>query len=160
MKEVVEVFGKFFLEGLVIGGLFINIIYGIKDNEGNQGIFQIIGDNLSIEKIEHTKYEDFRGTYIRECNKDMPNISFLGTHLKMSNNKLSDYFVAYDYAGRELPIVVKHIFDLEGVEHTELYNRDLNEINFSKAGIYVLEVEVKDNENRIRRWKVQVPVCL
>lgn len=160
MKEILAVYGKFFLEGLVIGLLFINIIYGIKDNFGNQGFFQIMGNNLPVEKVKHTEYIDFRNIYRDECIKTMPQIFFLGKHFEVGNNKMSDYFVACDYAGRELPIVVNRILNVEGVELSDIYNIVSDEVCFQETGIYILEVETSDSENRITRYKIQIPVGL
>lgn len=160
MKEILDAYGEFFLEGLVIGLLFINIVFGIRDAEGNQGAFHLMGNKVSINNIRHTGYMDFKSTYSDECNKSMPQLQFIGLHFGVGNNKLSDYLVAYDYAGRRLPIVVKRIIDKEGVEVSDIYNRDSDEIFFQKVGIYIMEAEIRDSENRIVRYKIHLPVCL
>lgn len=160
MKEVLDIYGKFFLEGLVIGLLFINIVYGVRDDFGNNGVFQIIGNNLPVKEVKHIEYVDFRNIYKDECDKSFPQIFFLGKHLEVGNNKISDYFVAYDYAGRELPIVINRILDAGGSELSDIYNTVLNELYFQEAGIYILETETQDNDNRIMRYEIKIPVCL
>lgn len=160
MKEILNTYGEFFLEGLVIGLLFINIVFGIRDVEGNQGVFHLIGNKISINNIRHTEYVDFKSTYTDECNKSMPQLQFIGLHFRVGNNKLSDYLVAHDYAGRRLPMVVKRITDKEGIELSDIYNKDSDEIFFQKAGIYIMEAEIRDSENRIVQYKIYLPVCL
>ena len=156
MKEIVESYGEFFLEAIVIGLLFANVIYGLKDN---QGVFQIVGEKIAIANMDYTTYLDFRNVYMEECNKGMPEIYFLGEHLKVGTNKLSDYLAAYDYAGRELKIVINRILDLNGNELLNRYDSISGDIFFTEAGVYLMEMEIRDSDNRIKYYKIQIPVC-
>ena len=159
MQEIIDCYGEFLLEMIVVGLLLINVFWGIEDNYGNHGVLQIIGKSLPEENVNHIEYIDFGKVYNEECNKDMPQIYFLGTHLKVGTNKVEDYFVAYDYEGKELPIILNLITDIKGTEVLDIYNEVLNEIYFSVTGIYVVEAETRDQENRVFRCKIQIPVC-
>ena len=160
MKKIIEAFGEVFFEGLVIGLLFVNVIYGLKDNQGKQDVFHIIGEGVPKENIEYAEYVDFKSIYKEECRKEMPTIQFLGNHLTLGINKLSDFFAAYDYEGRELEIVVNRILDQSGMELTDRYDSVSDEIFLEETGSYLFEMEIRDADNRIKRYKIQVPVCV
>lgn len=160
MKEIIDAYGEFFLEVIVIGLLFVNVFCGIEDKCGDKGILRVVGKNIPIEKVNHMEFWDFNKTYRDESKKSMPQIYFVGTHLKTGSNKLSDFLVAYDYAGRELPITLQQVTDMVGTEIVDIYDEGASEIYFSSAGIYIVEAETRDNENRVYRCKIQLPVCL
>lgn len=158
MKEIIRNYGEFFIEIIVISIVFTGVFNVSAKNGGMQGIFEIIGRNIPVESVKHTEYADFRKVYRDECNKDVPRICFLGTHLKVGSNKLADYFVAHDYEGKILPIVIKRVVNIGGEDVSGIYNEVSDEICFTSAGIYTLEIETRDYENRVFKCKIQLPV--
>lgn len=159
MKEIINVYGEFILESLVIVMLFLHIFVGIRDENGNSGVLQMIGSNLTVGDVNHLSYIDFDEGYREECSKNIPQIQFLGTHLDIGIHKVSDMFVAYDYAGRSLPITIKSIRDVNGTDLLINYDISSDEIYFSKEGIYTLELETMDSDFRILECKICIPVC-
>lgn len=158
MKQIIQVYGEFLLEGIVIVFLITLVFCGIKDDAGNIGVFAILGEGIELERIEHLAYRDFVETYKAECEKSAPLITFLGLHLQTGLVKLSDYITAQDYAGNSIPMIVKSIKNAVGTEFIDSYNVTSTEINFVQAGIYTILIEAMDESYRTTTCTIQIPV--
>lgn len=158
MKQIVTLYGEFALEAIVIGLLSFNILFGAKDEDGKNGIFRIMGSNVEVEGINYLECIDFEETYRVESSKKTPQIYFSGNHLQVGCHKLSDYILIWDYEGNELLMSINSITDMSGKEVLCNYNSLSTEMNFTDAGIYTIEVEAMDKENRIARGIIRIPV--
>ena len=158
MKTVIDTYGKFVLELMIMSLLVVNVFGSTGDKQDNYGVFHIIGANTAANSVNHIKYVDFKEVYREECNKSVPSIKVLGTHLEIGSNKLSDYITAYDYKGEALPVIISSIKDMLGTELLEYYDTDSTEIFFSKAGVYTIEAEAVDRDYRSYKCQIQIPV--
>lgn len=158
MKQIMTMYGKFLLEGTVLVLLMTMIFISIEDEEGNKGVFEIVGAKLEIESASHSRYSDFSGTYQAESRKATPKIAYIGGYLQTGICSLSDYIKATDYAGRELPVKITSIRSPQGTEVLDTYDPDTAEINLEQSGIYIVTISVFDDGNRVSNGKVRIPV--
>ena len=63
MREVFEYYGRFLLEGIVLAALLGMIFGGMKDENGNQGLFAILGAKIKMETVDYRNYTDFKVVY-------------------------------------------------------------------------------------------------
>ena len=158
MRLVIEHYGKFMLESIVVTALMILIFTGVTDAKGNRGIFTVTGEHISVENIDYHTYTDFKGTYKSESEKDAPKISFSSGRLSLGVHCLSSYIKAVDYGGNLLSITVLSIKAPDGSEVVDTYNQNTTEITFSQEGVYVLTIMAQDEGNRLTKTMIQIPV--
>lgn len=158
MKQVIEVYGKFLLEAVGVAALALLLLVGIRDTEGNRGIFQMVGAKLPVESIVVEDYFDAE-IYKSESEKQPPTIRLqLETMIKTGTQKISDYLIAEDYDANLLPIKILSVINPEGTDITGDCNPDTAEILFAKPGIYTVTVAAKDDGNRKTIKVVKIPV--
>ncbi len=158
MKQVIEVYGKFLLEAVGVAALALLLLVGIRDTEGNRGIFQMVGAKLPVESIVVEDYFDAE-IYKSESEKQPPTIHLqLETMIKTGTQKISDYLIAEDYDANLLPIKILSVINPEGTDITGDCNPDTTEILFAKPGIYTVTVAAKDDGNRKTIKVVKIPV--
>lgn len=157
MEQVIRAYGKFLLNSMVVLLLSGFLLFGIVDDEGNHGIFQIAGAQVMAAKIEKEKPEEFR-IYQAEAVKKPPRISLLKSEpLCVGSHKIAEYIRAVDWSGREIPIRLCGITDAEGAE-VDSCNPETSEVCFTEPGIYVVEVSATDMENRRSVYRMKLPV--
>lgn len=157
MEQIIKVYGKLLLEGMVLIALLTILFVEIKDEEGNKGVTRIVGAKLEVENVNYNLYTDFKTTYQNESNKKAPEIFFDGTHLYSGVCIIPNYIKAMDFSGTELEIKVSSIKDAAGTELIGDYDHDTGEISFV-PGIYTVEVSAKDVNNKLTRCMIQIPV--
>lgn len=59
MKQVIETYGRFVLEAVVVSFLFILLFTQITDKDGNKGVLKIIGAGLETGGVDYGSYTDF-----------------------------------------------------------------------------------------------------
>ena len=158
MRQVISTYGGFFVEGLVFILLFVMVFHGIKDKEGNRGLFAMMGANLAIEDTDHQIFLDFKSTFVEEGRKNAPTIVYSGSNLKVGNVRLLDFLTVTDYEGRALALNVTSIIDSKGVELIDIYNHDTSEINLALPGVYTIKVSALDDGNRCSEGTIRIPV--
>ena len=156
MEQVIKAYGKFLLEGIILVAL-LTILTVMSDSAGNKGVFSIVGTKLEMNSVDYNQYNDFKGTYKSESNKEAPVISVIGTHLYSGVCSIPSFIKATDYTGAELLIMVSSIKDAGGTELIGDYNQDTGEISLA-SGIYMVEVSAKDVNNKLTKCTVQIPV--
>ena len=153
MKQVIEVYGKFLLEAVGVAALALLLLVGIRDTEGNRGIFQMVGAKLPVESYFDAEI------YKSESEKQPPTIRLqLETMIKTGTQKISDYLIAEDYDANLLPIKILCVINPEGTDITGDCNSDTTEILFPEPGIYTVTLAAKDDGNRKTIKVVKIPV--
>ena len=158
MKFVIEHYGKFMLEAIVVTALMILIFCGMTDAKGNKGIFAVTGEHISVNSVDYQAYSDFKETYKTESEKNVPKITFTSGRLTLGVHMLSNYIKATDHDGNKLMIKVSSIKAPDGTEILDTYNHSTTEIVFSQEGIYLLTISALDEGNRLTKTTIQVPV--
>ena len=158
MKQVITAYGHFLLEGIVLVLLLVLVFCGIRDEEGNVGVFNMTGARVSIEHTDYQTFTDFRGTYVSEAAKTEPEISYTVGNLQTGRNCLTDCIKAVDYAGNVLSFWVDSIKTPDGREIVDSYNADTKEIYLGQTGIYKMTVSVCDSGNRTVDGVIYIPV--
>ena len=158
MKQVITAYGHFLLEGIVLVLVLVLVFCGIRDEEGNVGVFNMTGARLSVEHTDYQTFTDFRGTYVSEAAKTEPEISYTVGNLSSGMICLLDCIKAVDYAGSDLPFWVDSIKAPDGRELADSYNPDTKEIYMGQAGIYEVTLSVCDSGNRTVDGVIYIPV--
>lgn len=158
MKLVIEHYGRFILDGIVVVAVMMIVFLWLTDSEGNKGIFAVTGAQINIDATDYTAYTDFKGVYKTESEKKHPRISFTGGRITIGTHTLSNYIKAVDDAGQNLAIKVSSILAPDGTEVVGTYNQNTTEITFSQSGIYTLTVSVLDEGNRMTKTNIKIPV--
>lgn len=158
MEQIMKTFGDNVLEAFIAICLVAMLLYGIVDAEGNQGVFKIIGANVSSESTDYREYTDFREVYQEESKKEPPKIKYAASCLQVGSVKLSDYINASDYKGNAIPIKIESIKSADETELLNTYNPITAEIIFERPGIYTVTASVVDENNRMVRCTIRIPV--
>lgn len=158
MQEVIEHYGKFILDAMVLLLLMMLIFLEIEDESGNKGILAIIGAQINNESVNYSLYTDFKETYKKESERTAPSISCEGVSLKVGEYKLSDYIKAEDYSGQSLAVKLVSITNPDGEDVMDIYRPDTTEIFFSQAGIYTIRVSARDDGNRVTEASFEILV--
>lgn len=158
MKIVIEQYGRFILDGIVVVAVMVIIFLGLSDANGNKGIFKVTGAQLEIENVDYTAYTDFKGTYKTESEKTKPKITFTGVRVATGNLVLSDYIKATDYTGASLFIQISSILSPEGDELIDGYNTETTAITLLEPGVYTIKVSATDSSSHKTESTVQFPV--
>ena len=133
MKQVITAYGHFLLEGIVLVLVLVLLFCGIRDEEGNVGVFYMAGARLSIEQTDYQGFTDFRGTYRSEAAKSKPQISYVTGNLSSGTVCLTDCIRVLDYAGNELSFWVDSVKTPDGREIADSYDPVTKEIYISKS---------------------------
>lgn len=158
MEAILKNYGKFLIAGVCLVLLLALLLVGITDEQGNRGIFKIIGARLAVSGTDYTAYSDF-DTYGIESEKSYPEITFDGlAGMNVGVRKITDYVTAVDFAGTALPIRFVKFEDAMGNDLTDTVNAATMEIPFPAPGIYKVTVAAIDNENRKTVTDICVPV--
>lgn len=158
MEKILKEYGPFLLAGFILVMLLAVILSGITDEDGNRGIFRIIGAKLDVESADYASYTDF-DTYQAEAGKSFPEIAFNGAvGVYTGVMALSDYVKAVDFAGAALPVTFVGLEDISGNDLSGSYNPGTGEITFSEPGIYCLTVSATDSGNRKAVKSISIPV--
>ena len=158
MKQVITAYGHFLLEGIVLVLVLVLLFCGIRDEEGNVGVFYMAGARLSIEQTDYQGFTDFRGTYRSEAAKSKPQISYVAGNLSSGTVCLTDCIRVLDYAGNELSFWVDSVKTPDGREIADSYDPVTNEIYLGQPGIYKMTVSVCDSGNRTADGVIYIPV--
>ena len=158
MREVIEHYGKFILNGMIVLALMTLMFVDLIDSEGNRGIYAITGAQIDIENVNYHTYTDFNGTYKIESEKTAPRISFESGRLVVGMHTLSNYIKAVDDAGNNLAIKVISIKAPNKTEIIGTYNHATTEIHMFQPGVYTITLEALDDSNKSTKAAIQVPI--
>lgn len=158
MEEIMKAYGGYVLEAFVAICLVSMLLYGVVDDNGNRGVFKIIGANIQIENTDYAEYKDFQEGYLEESKKEPPKIIYTDICLRVGSVKLSDHIKASDFNGNAIPIKIESIKSTDEIELLDTYNPATAEIVFERPGIYTLIASAVDENNRTVRCTIRIPV--
>lgn len=158
MKQVIEQYGKFILSSIIVFAVLYVIFEGLMDNEGNRGIFAVIGAQIKVDNVNYNTYVDFQNVYKAESEKEAPQIRFENIRLITGIHALSNYIKAVDYAGNPLAIKVLSVCAPDGTNLLASYNNNTTEFLMSQVGIYTAKVLAVDDGNRTTEVMIQIPI--
>ena len=157
MEQISRTYGRFLLEAVVFGLLFVLLFWGITDEKGNRGIFRIMGEYVQ-EELRNIAGADLQ-IYQAEGQKEAPVISYVNGEMRhVGVYMVESLLQAEDYTGRLIPVKVLSICDPNGMERIGEYSNPILQIQFAERGIYVLEVSATDAWNRTCTYRVCVPI--
>lgn len=158
MKQILEEYGTFLLEGMVLVSI-LGLLFGrITDEAGNKGMYAMIGAKIKTQDFAYGGYTDFKETVSKECKKTAPKIHYYGGSLQTGIVRLSEVIYATDYAGRNLQIKIKEIHTPLGESGMETFLPDTMELVMEEPGIYTVCVLAKDDGNRTSECIIRIPV--
>lgn len=155
MKQIIDIYGRFLLDVAIVVLLVVLLFSQVQDENGNQGVIQIIGARIDTTDIDYAGYTDF-DTYVLDSVKEAPVITYTGSNaIRVGTRRLSDYIKAADYAGSELLIHIISVTSSAGVELACSVDTD---VEFAQAGIYTVRVKAVDGINKKTVSEIQIPV--
>lgn len=158
MEAVMKTYGKFFLVGMTLVLLFVFCAVGITDDNGNRGIFQMIGAQMHTESADYEEYTDY-DTYASESVKSFPKITVdASAGIHVGAGSVAGYIRAVDFTGAELPVRIVMLEDSRGNDVSGWHHAESGEIDFQMPGIYTLTVAATDSGNRETKVTVRIPV--
>lgn len=162
MKQILEAYGKFLLDGVTVTLLFLLVFLKITGTNGNRGVLKMVGASLQAESEKEEslgqRYSDFM-VYQAEGKKAKPVITFKGDGaLTAGSHDVSDFIKAVDDAGIELPVKIIEIIGPAGKELNREEILDQQEIRFPEPGIYTMRVTAVDAANRKTISEIRLPV--
>jgi len=157
MDEIVRMYGRFVLTGMTLLCMTVFVIGDISVSEKKAGLLELLGNYIKIEKNDYISYRDFNGIYAAESEKEGPKIVYEGGSIKKGTYFLNALIKAYDYAKREMPVVVDKIIGPYG-NNLSCYDAISGKIDFNRCGVYELTVSAVDDGNRCSWCIIKVPV--
>lgn len=156
MEQIIHIYGKALLAILITGILIGWIFFGMEDDSGNRGIFQIAGARVETGIADPKDYAEF-DNFLTEGSYEKPVISYIAAgSLHTGQQDLRNSIRAVDYAGNQLQIKIlncKNPADvlLESCNGESVYF-------FSEPGIYTVEVMAMDEGRRKTACQIKIPV--
>lgn len=158
MKKIINTYGHFILDAIVVIILMTFFFAGIMDNEGNRGIMAILGAHMQTSSIDYNSYNDF-DVFEQEAAKPIPVLNYTtATQMHVGNNNIVDYLKATSCTGANLNIKILDITDSLGNSVFSGYDPANQTITFSAAGIYTIRMVTVDEVNKKALVDVRVPV--
>lgn len=158
MQEIIRAYGKFLFSAVTVA-LLLSLLFGtITDENGNRGIFNIVGAYLDIGAQEKWSYQEFL-TLQTENVKPAPEIYFDGSGgFETGSILLTQYLTAVDYLGNPLAVKVLRVQNPSGQDIIENYQADSGWLSLPVEGIYTIEVSATDSCNKRTVTQVRIPV--
>lgn len=156
MEQIIRIYGRFLLTAVVFVSFWIFVLWGMRDEHGNIGFFQMMGEYFADEQVAYGA--DFT-TCIEETQRQPPIIFYKkNSALLTGSYNVEELIGATDCEGRNLPIKVRKSFNAKGMQDMQIYDKDSGQIYFSTPGIYTLQISAMDSWNRVSVQKISIPV--
>ena len=151
MGKWMEEYGEMLLAG-VAGFMVLVLIL-------TSGILSVIGTRVKMEENSYTEYRDFK-VFSELCQREKPEIVCDTEKHWYAGEVISieEAFLGTDAEGKKLGVEVKAIIDKDGVNCMDVYQREAHQVIFQKAGVYLFELEVQDEENLYVTSKIKLSV--
>lgn len=159
MEHIVKTYGRFFLAFVTALLLWAFVYSGIKDDDGNVGIFHMMGAAVSGYLADSRPGSDF-AVYEEESKKDFPTVFYIASGNLVTGTEISltDLFQAQDGEGQAVTFYVLSVAEEYGAEDAVELSEDGTTVTFFDSGIYVFEIKTQDEQNRETVKKIRVPV--
>lgn len=158
MKQVLESYGKFLLEAVILVLLLVLLMCNVTDGMGNYGIFQIIGSYFYSEDTGWNDYGEF-DSYESECSRAAPVIAYNNEGiLYTGRHMLRNYIRATDSYGNPIPVKILSVMNPGGEISENPMGAGDTEINFPVAGIYSIKISATDRSNKKTVSIIKIPV--
>lgn len=156
MEQVIRTYGKFVLEAVVFALLLWLLLAGMVDEQGNQGIFHMLGAHVGEEIMIFR--EDVE-RYQQEGEQSAPIIARAHSQILQPGIYDVDAIVyATNSQGERISVTLESIRDPYGTVQMGGNLSEVTQISFIEPGIYVLRVSAKDKGNRVSTCEFRVPV--
>lgn len=151
MGKWMEEYGETLLAG-VAGFMVLVLILA-------SGILSVIGARAKMEENSYKEYRDFK-VFSELCQREKPEIICNAEKHWYAGEVISieEAFFGKDAEGRKLGVEVKAITDKNGVNCMDVYQHDAHQVIFRKAGVYLFELKVQDEENLYVTSKIELSV--
>lgn len=150
MEKIITIFGDTIFLGAVFLAVFL-IAFSTEDEMGRKGILQIVGNGMTEWKEDN---DAGYFVYQAECEESFPKAVLQRQTIFPGTYDMNELFAAYDNFGNAAQIRLYQVTFADGQQKEVTENR----VTFDVPGIYVLQFEVKDEEQRISDQKVFIPV--
>ena len=160
MKHIVETYGIFFLSFVTVALIFGFVFWGIRDNEGNRGVFAIAGAGILDSLADSRAGSDF-SVYDTESQKAFPAISCVAASACAADKEtaVSELFTAQDGNGQPVDFNILSVIGPSGRDGDDVrMSEDRTHIVFLSPGIYTFEIKTQDAWNRERIKRICIPV--
>lgn len=158
MEKIINEYGKFLLDAMVVALLIAFLFGNVTDDEGNRGVFHIIGAHLQTWDTDYEAYTDYN-SYAVESDCIPPVISYDGTlTMRTGTSRVTDFIRAKAWDGTELAVNVVSVKNSGGIDMLGKYNPDTQELQLDYPGIYTIRVSAKDAWNREQKCDIRIPV--
>lgn len=156
MELIIKTYGKVLLESVVLALFLLLLMSGVRDEEGNIGVFHLMGASL---KEEQSASGSNFVNYVEESRRGVPQIFCKkGEMLHLGSYDVAELVGAVDCEGRELPLQIRSVCNPQGIPETDVYHADTAQISFDRPGIYILEIGVTDAWNHRSVCRIRIPV--
>lgn len=156
MELIIKTYGRVLLESVVVVLFLLLLMSGVRDEEGNVGVFHMMGAFLKEEQV--TSGRDFTN-YVEESKRGMPQIFYKKEGmLHTGSYDVAELVGAMDCEGTVLPLQIRGVSNPQGIPEPDAYHADTAQISFAKSGIYILQIGVTDAWNHTSVCKIRIPV--
>lgn len=151
MGKWMEEYGETLLAGVAAFMVLVLILAS--------GILSVIGARAKMEENSYSEYSDFQ-VFSELCQREKPKIICDAEKHWYAGEVIfiEEAFGGKDADGKKLEVEVKAITDKDGVDCMDMYQREARQIVFQKAGIYLFELKVQDEENLYVTSKIELSV--
>lgn len=156
MELIVKIYGKVLLESVVLALFLMLLLTGVRDEEGNVGVFHMLG--AACKKEQAISGSDFTN-WVEESKRGMPQIFYKkegGLHT--GSYDVAELVGAVDCEGTALPLRILGVCNPQGMPEVNAYDADTAQISFDMLGIYTLQIGVTDVWNHTSVCKIRIPV--
>lgn len=159
MKHIVETYGIFFLSFVTVVLTFGFVFWGIRDNEGNRGVFAIAGAGILDSLADSRAGSDF-SVYDAESQKAYPAISCVAVNSCVIGREtaVSELFAAQDGDGQVVTFYILSVTGPDGADQMAAVSADQSSVLFPSPGIYTFEIKTQDAQNREKIKRICIPV--
>lgn len=157
MRQIVEAYGVFILAVLAAVAGFGLLFHGIRDGDGNTGIFAMAGADLPEYLADSRPGSDFP-VYDAESRKPFPTVSCV-TPVSCTAGRqtgFAELFAARDGEGRPVAFRVLSVTGPDGTENALAAGE--TSVTFPASGIYTFRIKTQDAWNRETIKAVRIPV--
>ena len=156
MEQIIKTYGRFLLEAVCLGLLLGLWMTGIRDEQGNVGVFPMIGASMAKNKL--VSDSDF-ASCVEESGRELPQIFYKKAEpVQQGTYDMGELFGATDCEGKGLAVRIETIHNPKGIEALNLYQENTGQICFLESGVYTVELWTNDAWNQTRTCMIQIPV--